>query len=51
LERSLVFDPRKRMTIDEALMHCLFDGIRKEEDFNFKVEENFDMSLPSDMPM
>jgi len=51
LDRSLVFDPRKRLSIDEAIMHPLFDGIRNEEDFNFKAEEDFDLSLPSDMPL
>lgn len=30
LDKTLLFDPRKRLTIDEALKHPLFDGIEKE---------------------
>jgi serine/threonine protein kinase len=43
LNRTLLFDPRKRLTIDEALKHPLFDGIRNEDDYNFseKNAENF----------
>jgi serine/threonine protein kinase len=35
LERALVFDPRKRMTIDDALGHPIFKDVRREEDFQF----------------
>jgi hypothetical protein len=31
----LVFDPRKRMTIDQAIQHPIFNLIRKEEDLQF----------------
>ena len=32
MDHTLLFDPRKRLTIDEALNHSLFDEVRKEED-------------------
>ena len=51
LDKALVFDPRKRLTIDEAMRHPLFDGLREEGDLGDKCEDNFDLVLPSDMPM
>jgi hypothetical protein len=38
LDRALVFDPRKRLTIDEAINHRLFDGVRDVSDLTFKIE-------------
>jgi mitogen-activated protein kinase 1/3 len=35
LDKTLLFDPRKRMTIDEALKHPLFDEIRDAKDMKF----------------
>ena len=36
LDNTLLFDPRKRMNIDEALKHPLFDEIRDEKDLLFE---------------
>ena len=36
LDKTLLFDPRKRMSIDEALKHPLFDEIRNESDYEFE---------------
>ena len=46
-----MFDPRKRMTIDEAIMHPMFEPIRDMKDFRFEEGKAFDIDLPSDMPM
>lgn len=51
LQKSLVFDPRKRMTIDQAIAHAIFDGIRNMDDFDFPQGEGFDICLPSEMPI
>ena len=48
LNKTLVFDPRKRCTIDEALQHPLFDSIRNEDDLKFEVDD-LDLQLPSGM--
>lgn len=50
LNHTLLFDPRKRLTVDEALEHSLFDEIRKEEDLIFEVDD-LELQLPSGMPM
>ena len=47
LQKSLFFDPRKRMTIDEAIQHRIFDGIRNMADFGFPEGDEFDICLPS----
>lgn len=39
------------MTIDEALSHPIFDGIRNPKDYEFSNEINFDLFLPSEMPL
>ena len=46
-----MFDPRKRMSIDEAIGHRIFDKIRNMEDFDFPEGEGFDICLPSEMPI
>ena len=47
--KTLVFDPRKRMTIDEAIKHPVFDSVRKEEDFQLHTDIDLELSLPSEM--
>ena len=39
------------MTIDEAVQHKIFDDVRNLEDFHFPEGQEFDISLPSEMPM
>jgi serine/threonine protein kinase len=51
LNKTLLFDPRKRLTIDEALRHPIFDQLRNEKDYDFHDNENFELFLPSDMTM
>ena len=49
--KTLVFDPRKRMTIDEAIKHPVFDSVRNEEDFQLNTDIDLELSLPSEMSM
>ncbi len=39
------------MTIDEAIQHRIFDGIRNMADFDFPEGDEFDICLPSEMPI
>jgi hypothetical protein len=39
------------MTIDQAIQHRIFDGIRNMEDFAYPEGEQFDICLPSEMPI
>lgn len=34
----LKFDPTRRMTVDDALKHAMFDDIRDETDYDFTGE-------------
>lgn len=51
LQKCLVFDPRKRINIDQAIQHRIFDSIRNMQDFNFPEGEEFDICLPSELPI
>ena len=38
LEKSLQFNPNKRLTIPEALKHPLFDEVREHYEANISIE-------------